>query len=114
MSNKLRTEWGNNKSLQFLQIRYTDFLGKFPARYLSMPAEIEGFYRQGISLDGHSVRGFAQIDDSELLLLPDRTTARTVPVFSKERMIGTVIADVYKGFEQGRLNNDPRYVSQRR
>lgn len=110
---KLRTEWGNNKSLQFLQIRYTDVLGKFLARYLSMPNDIEGFYRQGISLDGSSVRGFAQIDDSDLLLLPDRTTARTVPVFSKERMIGTVIADVYKGFEQGRLNNDPRYVSQR-
>src|SRR5215210_3303658 len=109
---KLRMKWENNKSLQFLQIRYTDVLGKFLARYLSMPADIEGFFRQGIGLDGSSVRGFAQIDDSDLLLLPDRTTARTVPVFSKERMIGAVIADVYKGFEQGRLNTDPRYASQ--
>jgi glutamine synthetase len=110
---KLRMKWENNKSLQFLQIRYTDVLGKFLARYLSMPADIEGFFRQGIGLDGSSVRGFAQIDDSDLLLLPDRTTARTVPVFFKERMIGTVIADVYKGFEQGRLNTDPRYASQK-
>jgi glutamine synthetase len=45
-------------------------------------------------------------------LLPDVTTARMVPV-SKERTIGTVIADVYKGFSQGRLNTDPRYASQR-
>jgi glutamine synthetase len=109
---KPRTEWDNNKSLEFIQIRYTDVLGKFLARYLSMPADIEGFFRHGIGLDGSSVRGFAHIDDSDLLLLPDRTTARTVPV-SKERTIGTVIADVYKGFSQGRLDADPRYASQK-
>jgi glutamine synthetase len=108
---KLKVEW-DKKSLRFVQVRYTDVLGKFLARYLSMPADIEGFFRDGIGLDGSSVRGFAHIDDSDLLLLPDRTTARTVPV-SKHRMIGTVIADVYKGFAQGRLNTDPRYASHR-
>jgi glutamine synthetase len=108
----LRTEW-DNKSLEFIQLRYTDPLGKFLARYLSTPADIEGFFRHGIGLDGSSVRGFAHIDDSDLLVLPDRTTARTVPVSSKQRMIGTVIADVYKGFSQDRLNTDPRYASQR-
>jgi glutamine synthetase len=97
---KLRMKWENNKSLQFLQIRYTDVLGKFLARYLSMPADVEGFFRQGIGLDGSSVRGFAQIDDSDLLLLPDRTTARTAPVFFKERMIGTVIAMCIKALNR--------------
>jgi glutamine synthetase len=109
--NKLRTEWGN-KSLEIIQIRYTDLLGKFLARYLSMPANIQDLFRHGIGLDGSLVRGFADIDDSDLLLLPDRTTARMVPI-SKERMVGTVIADVYKGFSQGRLATDTRYASQR-
>jgi glutamine synthetase len=113
MNSKLGTEWDNNKSLEFIQIRYTDVLGKFLARYLSMPADIEDFFRHGIGLDGSSVRGFAHIDDSDLLLLPDITTVRTVPISSKGRMIGTVIADVYKGFSQGRLDTDPRYTSQR-
>jgi hypothetical protein len=40
---KLITEWENNESLQFLQIRYTDVLDKYLARYLSMPADIEDF-----------------------------------------------------------------------
>jgi Glutamine synthetase, beta-Grasp domain len=88
----------DNKSLEFIQMRYTDVLGKSLARYLSMPPDIEDFFRHGIGLDGSSVRGFAHIDDSDLLLLPDRTTARTVPV-SKEGMIGTVIADVFEGTE---------------
>ncbi len=38
-------DWdNNNKSLEFLQVRYTDVLGRFLARYLSMPADIEGFF----------------------------------------------------------------------
>ena len=110
MSN-VRIQW-ENESLGFIQIRYTDLVGKFLARYLSKPADAEGFFRDGIGLDGSSVRGFADIDDSDLLLLPDMTTGRVVPV-SKDRMIATVIADVYKGFSQGRLNSDPRYASQR-
>jgi glutamine synthetase len=92
MSSKLRTGWDND-SLKFIQIRYPDVLGKFLARYLSAPADIESFFKHGIGLDGSSVRGFAHIDDSDLFLLPDRITARMVPV-SKERTIGTVIADV--------------------
>jgi glutamine synthetase len=109
------SEWddNNNKSLEFLQVRYTDVLGKFLAKYLSMPADIDDFFRHGIGLDGSSVRGFAHIDDSDLLLLPDRTTARMVSISSKQRIIGTVIADVYKGFSQGRLDTDPRYATQR-
>jgi glutamine synthetase len=55
----------------------------------------KSFFRHGIGLDGSSVRGFAHIDDSDLLLLPDVTTGRTVPISFKERMICTVIADVY-------------------
>jgi hypothetical protein len=39
-------EWdNNNKSLEFLQVRYTDVLGRFLARYLSMPADIEDFFK---------------------------------------------------------------------
>jgi glutamine synthetase len=104
MSKQCIRRWESNKPLEFLQIRYTDVLGKFLARYLSKPSDLEGFFRHGIGLDGSSVRGFAHIDDSDLLLLPGATTARTVPVSFKERIIGMVIADVYKGFSKGTID----------
>jgi glutamine synthetase len=68
--------------------------GKFLARYLSKHADIEDFFIHGIGHDGSSVKGFAHIEDSDLLLVPDRTTARTVPISSEDRTIGMVIADV--------------------
>ena len=59
--NNVRMQW-DNKSLGFIQMRYTDLVGKFLARYLSKPADLEGFFRDGVGLDGSSVRGFADID----------------------------------------------------
>src|SRR5215208_2899800 len=50
------------------------------------------------------------IEVSDMLLLPDRTTERKIN-FSNNK-ITTVIADIYRGFNQGRSSRDPRYVSQ--
>jgi glutamine synthetase len=101
--------------IEFLQIRYTDVPGKFLACYLLKgDNNIEDLFRQGIGLDGSSVKGFADISESDLILLPDRSTIRiinrttTIP----DHNIATVIANVYKGFGQGRLTKDPRHVSQ--
>jgi glutamine synthetase len=97
--------------LQFVQIRYTDLLGKFLAKYVLTDEEhIHDIFRSGIGLDGSSVKGFANIDDSDMMLFPDRNTLKRIPLSQFEMM--TVIADVYNGYSQGRSLKDPRYVSQ--
>ena len=101
------------QDIEFIQIRYTDIPGKFLAKYYLLK-DNEHFYdvcRSGIGLDGSSVKGFASIDESDLLLIPDRLTATITPISSYKTV--TVIADVHRGFGQGRLTKDPRYISQR-
>jgi glutamine synthetase len=101
-------KWDN---IEFLQIRYTDVPGKFLASYLLKDNDHpESVFRDGIGLDGSSVSGFANINESDLILLPDRSTLRiiTIPGYN----IAAVIADVHIGFGQGRLSKDPRHVSQ--
>ena len=100
-----------NSDLEFVQIRYTDLLGKFLARYVKTDEEhIQDIFRKGIGLDGSSVKGFATIDESDMLLFPDRKTLRRIPLSEFE--INAVIADVYNGFNKGRSAKDPRHVSQ--
>ncbi|MDQ4056578.1 MAG: glutamine synthetase [Thermoproteota archaeon] len=73
-NNNDETKWQN---IEFIQVRYTDVPGKFLAKYYLLK-DNEHFYdvcRNGIGLDGSSVKGFATIDESDLLLLPDRVTA---------------------------------------
>ena len=102
----------DNSDLEFIQIRYTDLLGKFLAKYIKTDgAHIHDIFRKGIGLDGSSVKGFAMIDESDMVLFPDRKTLRRIPISEFE--INTVIADVYNGYNQGRSIKDPRYVSQR-
>jgi glutamine synthetase len=99
------------KDVEFIQIRYTDIIGRFLAKYVISDAEDASEYIQnGIALDGSSVTGFTKIDESDLLLIPDGSTMRLMPMPNYK--VATVIADVYEGFGNGRLVRDPRYVSQ--
>jgi glutamine synthetase len=106
----------NNEDPKFIQVRYTDVPGRFLAKYVAKNKEfdIENLYKYGIGFDGSSVRGFADINESDLMLFPDKLTSRIIT--ENAQMIAgysvlSVIANVYKGFGQGRLSKDPRYVS---
>ena len=105
----------------FVQLRYTDVLGKFLAKYVfGNKQSFENLFKIGIGLDGSSVRGFSSIDESDMLLIPDRSTIRIFPPSllsltessQLSHSIVAAIADVYQGFNEGRLVRDPRYVSQ--
>ena len=105
-----------NEDPKFIQVRYTDVPGRFLAKYVAKNKEfdIENLYKYGIGFDGSSVRGFADINESDLMLFPDKLTNRIItenalmiPGYS----VISIIADVYRGFGQGRLSKDPRYVS---
>jgi glutamine synthetase len=93
---------------EFVQIRYTDVPGKFLAKYIV--SDCGNYIRNGVAMDGSSVKGFAKIDESDLLLVPDRSTLKLTPMTNYK--VATVIGDVYEGFGKGRLARDPRHVSQ--
>ena len=44
----------------FIQLRYTDVLGKFLAKYVfGNKGTFDSFFKDGIGVDGSSVKGFA-------------------------------------------------------
>ena len=99
------------KDVEFIQLRYTDVIGRFLAKYIVNDAGDPSEHLQnGIALDGSSVTGFSKINESDLLLIPDRSTLRLMPLPTYK--VATVIADVYEGFGSGRLLRDPRCVPQ--
>ena len=81
----------DSNNIEFIQIRYTDVIGKFLAKYFQTDKDhIYEIFRTGIGLDGSSVRGFSTIDESDMLLLPDRTTERKIALYNNK--LTTVIA----------------------
>ena len=70
---------GESAERDFMQIRYTDLIGKFLAKYIQIDKDlIQDVFRKGIGLDGSSVNGFSTIDESDMMLFPDRKTLRKI------------------------------------
>jgi len=100
--------------VKFVALQFTGLSGKFhqtlvPRRVIEEERIDEGL----VGLDGSSIRGFAEVQDSDLVLKPDPNTYAVVPWSSGSSRTARLICDVYWGFGRGRLERDPRYIAQR-
>lgn len=56
-------------------------------------------FRSGIGFDGSSIRGFKQIEESDMILIPDPTTLAIIPwVEDEKQKSAIVIGDVYEAY----------------
>ena len=101
------------EAIKFVDLQFTDVPGRL--RHVTLPAEMmgEGMFADGVAkLDGSSVRGFVEIQESDMLLVPDASTYGVIP-WSEERVkTARLICDVYAGNARGRFGRDPRHVAQ--
>ncbi len=89
---------------EYLDLQFTDLNGRL--RHVTVPTDtvdLENLTMGFPKLDGSSIRGFAKIDDSDLVLVPDVNTLGTIP-WSEFRTV-RLICDIPG------LEIDPRLVS---
>ena len=105
----LRTVRDND--VRFVRLWFTDILGNLKGFALNV-AELEGALERGMGFDGSSIEGFARIDESDMVAMPDPTTFRTLPWRPRQNAVGRMFCDVLtptgKPFE-----GDPRFVLKR-
>ena len=100
--------------IRFIDLQFTDLTGRL--QHVTIPASNlnEDSFRSGVpKLDGSSIRGFVEIHESDLLLVPDPATYALLPWYGEEIKTARLICDVYRGFSAGRLLWDPRAIAQR-
>ena len=95
-------------SLHFVDIKFTDVPGTW--QHFTMPLHEldEAAVMEGIGFDGSSIRGFQEINESDMLLMPDLTTSILDP-FSNNTI--SIVADVKDPITHERYSRDPRYVA---
>ncbi len=64
--------------VRYIRLCFTDILGKIKGMNITR-SELEGILEEGQGFDGSSVEGFARIDESDLMALPDPITFRIIP-----------------------------------
>src|SRR5262245_66294059 len=68
------------QNIQVVDVKFCDLPGTW--QHFSIPAATldEEMIREGLGFDGSSIRGFQAINESDMLLLPDVSTAFVDPV----------------------------------
>jgi glutamine synthetase len=100
--------------VRWVELFYTDLLGGF--NHLHLPAETlttESFATGIPKLDGSSVKGFREIYESDMLLVPDPSTMATIPWASAQGGSVRFIADILVGASREPYSHDPRGIARR-
>jgi glutamine synthetase len=95
--------------VKFIRLWFTDILGSLKNFAITLE-ELEGALDEGMGFDGSSIEGFARIDESDMIALPDPDTFQLLPWRPQEhaavaRMFCDVLLPGGEPFE-----GDPRYV----
>jgi glutamine synthetase len=99
------------KDTQMVDYRFIDLFGTW--QHFSSPTRelTDEIFEEGIGFDGSSIRGFQEIHESDMLLMPDPTTAFIDPVLEVPTL--AIICDVYDPISGEPYTRDPRYVARK-
>jgi glutamine synthetase len=100
-----------DNDVKFVDVRFCDLPGVM--QHVTFP--VENFdastFENGIMFDGSSIRGFQQIHESDMLLLPDPTTAYVDP-FRKHKTINMNFF-IHDPLTREQYTRDPRNVAKK-
>src|SRR5450432_4832566 len=99
------------KEVKWADLRFTDTRGKeqhvsIPSRYVT-----EEFFVEGKMFDGSSIAGWKGINESDMILLPDATTAIVDPFFADPTV--NIRCDIIEPATMQGYERDPRSLGKR-
>ena len=100
-----------DEGVLFVDFRFVDLLGTWQHTSKSIDDVDEDTFTEGVGFDGSSIRGFQAINESDMLLIPDPSTARIDPFNSIKTLY--IICNVFDPVTGERYSRDPRGVAER-
>ena len=99
------------KDVKYVDFRFIDMPGIW--QHTTSPIKFfdEETFVDGKGFDGSSIRGFQAINESDMLLIPDPTSAFIDPFFAETTLVLT--CNVVDPVTRDSYSRDPRYVAQK-
>ncbi len=97
--------------VRMVDLKFTDVPGTWQHMTLSIKALDEDAFSDGLGFDGSSIRGFQQIAESDMLLMPDPSSAMIDPFYAERTL--SVICNIIDPITREAYSRDPRYVAQK-
>ncbi|MFH1006119.1 MAG: glutamine synthetase family protein [Candidatus Latescibacterota bacterium] len=105
-------KFAKEHNVKFVRLWFTDILGVLKSFAITVE-ELEEALEEGMGFDGSSIEGFARIDESDMVAMPDPSTFQILPWRPKEGgSVGRMFCDILT--PDGKpYAGDPRWVLKR-
>jgi glutamine synthetase len=98
--------------VKFIRLWFTDILGFLKSVAITVE-QLEEALDEGVGFDGSSVEGFARIDESDMVAMPDPSTFQILPFRPRENgTVARVFCDILLPSREP-YAGDPRFVLKR-
>ncbi|HZB23663.1 MAG TPA: type I glutamate--ammonia ligase [Gaiellaceae bacterium] len=104
-------EWVGETRAQMVDLKFCDLFGRWQHMTLPVTAFDESAFDEGLGFDGSSIRGWQGISESDMLLMPDATSAILDPFTEAPTL--SLICDIRDPLTGADYDKDPRLVAKR-
>jgi glutamine synthetase len=94
---------------RLVDLKFTDLPGTWQHMGMALTSLDEDAFVEGIGFDGSSIRGFQEIYESDMLLMPDPSTAILDPFYEAPTI--SIVCTVLDPISREPYSRDPRYVA---
>ncbi len=99
------------ENIELIDLQFTDILGVTKSVTV-LSNRLEEVFERGLWFDGSSIYGFARIQESDMMLMPDAVTYRPLPWVKQPPLRARIICDILTA-EGEPFPGDPRYALKR-
>ncbi len=99
------------KDVKFIRLWFTDILGQLKS-FTITKEELEKALSEGMGFDGSSIKGFARIDESDMIAKPDPATFAILPWRPKEKAVARMFCEILET-DGSPHEGDSRYILKR-
>jgi len=111
MTAKEAMKFAKENKVEMVDFKFCDMLGTWQHFTTPVSEYEEAIFEEGLGFDGSSIRGWKAINASDMLVIPDATTARMDPFM--ERPTLSLICDIEDPLTRERYDRDPRNIARR-
>src|ERR687896_38526 len=108
---RVALEWAGETRAAMVDLKFCDLLGTW--QHVSLPTRAfdEAAFDEGLGFDGSSIRGWQAIQDSDMLLMPDPSSAILDP--GTEAPTLSLVCEIADPITRNGYAKDPRRVAKR-
>ena len=99
------------KDVQYVDLRFTDIRGKMQHVTFDLSMVDKDLFVDGTMFDGSSIAGWKAINESDMLLMPDPSSARIDPFFQNTTL--AIMCDILNPNDNTAYNRDPRMMAKK-